>query len=132
MAIEQKASKTMVVFLWIAQVFLSACLLWAVYMKLFHPADKLAAIWPWTAEHPVLVKVTGVIDLLAGIGLVLPGLLRIQPRLTFYAAWGVIALMVAASVFHIARGEAAQIGINVFIGMVAGFVVWGRRRVDNI
>src|SRR5688572_13083325 len=104
---EQKASKTMVVFLWIAQVILSASLIWAASMKLFQPADKLAAMWPWTAEHPVLVKLTGVIDLLAGVGLVLPGLFRIQPKLTLFAAWGTIALMAAASIFHISRGEAA-------------------------
>jgi hypothetical protein len=125
---EQKASKTINVFLWIAQALLAACLIWAAGMKLLQPIDKLAAMWPWTAEHPVLVKVTGIFDLLAGIGLVLPGVLRIQPRLTVYTAIGVIALMVTASVFHIGRGEAAQIGFNVFVAVVAGFVVWGRRR----
>lgn len=125
---EQKASKTINVFLWIAQALLAACLIWAAGMKLLLPIDKLAAMWPWTAEQPVLVKVTGIFDLLAGIGLVLPGVLRIQPRLTVYTAIGVIALMVTASVFHIGRGEAAQIGINIFIAIVAGFVVWGRRR----
>jgi hypothetical protein len=128
---KQKASKTINVFLWIAQALLSACLIWAAGMKLFQPVDKLAAMWPWTAEHPVLVKVTGVIDLFAGIGLVLPGLLRIQPRLTIYAASGVIALMVAAGIFHIARGEASQIGFNVFVAVVAGFVVLGRRRAGR-
>lgn len=125
---EQKTSKTMVVFLWIAQILLSASLIWAASMKLFQPADKLAAMWPWTAEHPVLVKLTGVIDLLAGVGLVLPGLLRIQPKLTLYAAWGTIILMAAATIFHISRGDAAQISVNVFFAAVAGFVVWGRRK----
>ena len=49
-------------------------------MKFFQPADKLAEMWVLTADNAGLVKFTGVLDLLAGIGLVLPALLRIQPN----------------------------------------------------
>jgi putative oxidoreductase len=73
------------------------------------------------------VKLTGILDLLAGLGLVLPGLFRIQPKLTVYAAYGIIALMIAASIFHISRGEASLIGVNIFFLAVAAFVAWGRR-----
>ncbi len=124
----RKASGKMNSILWVAQVVLAAGFLWAAAMKLLEPADRLAAMWPWTADHTGLVKVTGVLDLLAGIGLVLPALLRIWPRLTVYAAYGAIALMIAASIFHISRGEGSQIGINVFFAVVAAFIAWGRQR----
>lgn len=123
---EQKTSKAMNVILWIAQVILAVSLIWASTMKLFQPADKLAEMWPWTAEHPSLVKLTGILDLLAGIGLVLPALLRIQPKLTIYAAYGTIALMFIASIFHITRGEASQIGVNIFFAVFAILIAWGR------
>lgn len=123
----EKTIRTINSILWIAQAILSASFLWAGTMKLFMPHEKLAAQWPWTGEHPDLVIMTGIIDLLAGIGLILPPLLRIQPRLTVYAAYGTILLMIAASVFHIARGEASLIGVNLFFLAFAVFIAWGRQ-----
>ena len=118
MSNEQKPSKALNSLLWIAQVLLAASLIWASSMKLFAPPAKLAQMWPWTADNKSLVKLTGVIDLLAGIGLILPSLLSIQPKLTIYAAFGIIILMIAASIFHITRGEASQIGANIFLSFL--------------
>jgi uncharacterized membrane protein YphA (DoxX/SURF4 family) len=129
---EQKKSKTMNIILWILQVILAVSLIWASSMKLFQPADKLAVMWPWTADNTALVKLTGVLDLLAGIGLVLPALLRIQPKLTTYAAYGTLVLMIAASVFHITRGEVSQIGVNIFFAVFAVFIAWGRQKKSPI
>lgn len=128
MAQEQNRSKAINVALWIAQGILALTLIWASAMKLFQPAEKLAAMWPWTADNAGLVKLTGVLDLLAGIGLILPALLRIKPRLTIYAAYGTIALMVAAIIFHMSRGEGSQIGINIFFVVFAVFIAWGRQK----
>lgn len=119
-----KASKTMNVWLWIAQGLLAAALLLTGFMKLFQPQ---ALPFPWVKELPQLVVLTGVADILGGIGIILPAVLRIRPGLVVLAAYGIIALMAAAMVFHIARGEAASIGFNIFMTVVAGFVAWGRR-----
>ena len=119
-----KKSKGMNIALWTAQVVLAAGFVWAASMKLFQAPEKLAEMWPWAGENPVLVKVTGVFDLLAGIGLLLPRL----PKLNLLAALGTIALMISAIVFHVSRGEASVIGINVFFAVVAGFIAWGRMR----
>lgn len=129
---KQEKSTTLNVALWIAQIVLATGLIWSAGMKLFQPADQLAAMWPWTADHTTLVKLTGVLDVLAGIGLIFPMLLRMQPRLTLYAAYGIIALMVAASVFHIVRSEVSQIGVNVFFSLVALFIAWGRQPEGTI
>lgn len=120
--------KILHVSLWVVQIILAIGFIWAGAMKLFMPADKLAAMWPWTADNGVLVIVTGVIDLLAGVGLVLPALLRNRKEITVYAAWGTILLMVAASIFHITRGEASLIGVNIFFAVMAALVAVGRRR----
>lgn len=114
--------------LWIAQITLAAGFVWSAAMKLFQPTDKLADMWAWTADHAELVKLTGIVDLLAGMGLVLPALFHIQPKLTIYAAYGSVALMIAASIFHIARGETSQIGVNIFFALVAAFIAWGRQK----
>jgi hypothetical protein len=122
----QKSTRTWNILLWSAQVLLASGFIWAAAMKLCQPADKLAAMWPWTAENPGLVKFTGVVDLLGGMGLILPGLLRVWPKLTIYAAYGTIVLMIAASSFHISRGEGSLIGVNIFFALLAAFIVWGR------
>jgi hypothetical protein len=112
--------------LWILQSLLAATLLWAASVKLFMPADKLAVMWPWTVESRKLVIVTGTLDGLAGLGLILPGLLNIMPKLTVYAAIGTHLLMVAAMIFHVCRGESSQIGINVVIAVICLLIAWGR------
>jgi uncharacterized membrane protein len=115
------------IILWIEQVFVAFSFIWVAAIKLFQPIEKIAAMWPWTGEVPsMMVRLLGVIDLLGGLGLILPSLLRIQPRLTAVTAIAIIALMVCAGIFHIARGEAAVIGVNIFFAVIAAFIAWGR------
>ena len=111
---------------WVCQILLALTFVWAAGMKLFQPIEELAQMWPWTADNPTLTRITGVFDLLAGLGLVLPAAFRIRPVLTLYAAYGTIALMIAAIVFHVSRGEASQIGFNVFVLVAAMFIAWVR------
>lgn len=122
-----KPSKIVNILLWAAQLLLAASLLFGGSMKLFQPIEKLATMWPWAGEvSPALVKFTAIVDLLGALGVILPMLLRIRPQLTAFAAMGIVLLMICASIFHIARGETAQIGFNVFLALIAAFVAWGR------
>ncbi|UTA66590.1 DoxX family protein [Emticicia sp. 21SJ11W-3] len=123
----QNTSKIRNITAWLCQILLSAGFLWAAYMKLFQPIDQLARMWPWTGDNPTLTRVAGLVDLLGGLGIILPTALRIKPVLTLYAAYGTILLMLAASAFHISRGEASQIGFNIFFAALAVFVAWARR-----
>jgi len=128
MADQQRPSKALNIALWVVQVLLASSLLWAAWMKLLQPIEKLAAMWPWAGQVPnSLVKFTGIVDLLGGLGLILPGLLKIKQRLTFFAAIGIIILMIVASIFHISRGEGALIIPNIIFAIMAGFVAWGRK-----
>lgn len=125
---EQKKETTINILLWVFQVFLALSFIAGAIIKLFWPADELAAMWPWTVDNRRLVHVTAFFDLLAGAGLVLPALLTIQPRLTIYAAYATIVLMLSAIVFHVARGEASQIGGNIFFLLSALLIAWGRTK----
>ncbi|MDY0780305.1 DoxX family protein [Tenacibaculum sp. IB213877] len=119
----QKNSKVLNITLWIFQILLAVTFIWAGAMKLFQPNELP---WLWTKENPELVTITGILDVLAGFGLILPSLLRIQPKITIYAAYGTIALMISASIFHIMRGEGNEIGFNIFMLLSAIFIAWGR------
>ena len=110
--------------LWIAQVLLAFLFIQTGATKLFAPA---ALPYPWIKDNPNLVSVTGIVDLLGGIGLVLPALFKIRPKLTVYAAYGIIALMISAIVFHFSRGEGAVTGFNVVVLLFALFIAWGRQ-----
>ena len=118
--------------LWVAQSLLAICLAWSSYMKLSQPVEKLSSMWSWTAEvSPLLITFTAIVDLCAALGLTLPSLLHIQPRLTLISAVGLILLMICASVFHILRGETAEIGPNIIFAMIAVFIIWGRSGKDR-
>lgn len=118
--------------LWAVQLLLALFFVWGGYTKLATPADALAKMIPWTAEHPLLTLVTGWADLLGGLGILLPSLTRIQPRLTALAAAGLLLLQGLALGFHLLRGELAVLPMNaVLIGLVL-FVLWGRTRARPV
>tara|TARA_R110002124_G_scaffold218595_2_gene384421 strand:+ start:110 stop:514 length:405 start_codon:yes stop_codon:yes gene_type:complete len=122
MSNERKTSKTMRMLLWITKGLLAVTFMWAGFMKIFHPHDLP---FPWVKDNTYLVLITGIVDLLGGFGIVLPTLLGIKPKLSIFAAYGIIVLMTFATVFHISRGEAKDIGFNIFMALLAIFVVWG-------
>jgi putative oxidoreductase len=71
----------------------------------------------------------GVAEVLAAVGLTLPALTRIQPWLVSAAAFGLMIVMVSATVFHISRGEVSS-AITTFVLLVmATFVAYMRWRV---
>lgn len=125
---KSKQSKALNVLLWIAQGLIALTLIWAAYAKLLQPIEETAKMLPWALDNPKLLTFTGIIDLLGGIGIILPAALKIQPKLSVYAAYGTIVLMIAASIFHVSRGESSLIGMNIFFFMLAVFVVWGRTK----
>lgn len=114
--------------LWLAQVVLALLMASGAVLK-FMPIGKLSAMMPWTGQvPPILVRLLGLTDLLAALGLILPAALRVRPQLTPWAAAGTAALMVSATVFHLSRGEAAVVGMNVIAAAMALFVAWGRSK----
>ena len=112
--------------LWIVQIILAAGLIFGGFLKFFQWKEKLNQMFPWTAFHPVLVTVTGLIDLLIGLGMILPQAAFDNTLWIGISAAGLVLLMIAASIFHIRRGEAKEIIPNVIFGLLALFVLWER------
>ncbi|MCF0058791.1 DoxX family protein [Dyadobacter sp. CY356] len=128
----QKSSKTRNTILWIAQILLAAFFIIGAVMK-FMPIEKISVIMPWTGQVPVqIVRILGIIDLLAAAGLVLPPIFKIKSELTSWAAIGIVLMMICAVIFHVLRGEASVIGINLFCIVLACLVAWGRFRKGRI
>ena len=124
---QQQRSKALHITLWIAQVILAAMFLMSGFMKLSQPIDQLSKMLPWAAQVPeALVRFIGVAEVLGAVGLILPSLLRIQPKLTPIAAVGLALIMLFAVVFHISRGETPMIGMNFILIAIAAFIAWGR------
>ena len=124
---QQQGSKTLHITLWIAQVLLAAMFLMSGFMKVSQPIDQLSKMLPWTAQvSEGLVRFIGVAEILGALGLILPSLLRIQPKLTPIAAVGLALVMLFAAAFHISRGETPAIGMNFVLIALAAFVAWGR------
>jgi uncharacterized membrane protein len=118
--------------LWAAQCLLAAFFINAGITKLITPAAELGQMMPWTLEIPSLVMVTGIADLLGGIGILLPALTRILPSLTKLAAVGLLVLQGLAIGFHVTRGEMPVLALNALLILLLAFVLWGRTRAAPI
>lgn len=75
---------------------------------------------------------SGVAEILGGLGLILPSVTRIAPWLTPLAAVGLMVVMVAAIFWHVGRDEITNIGINVVNLSMLGYIAYGRTRLVPI
>jgi uncharacterized membrane protein YphA (DoxX/SURF4 family) len=116
------------VVLWIIASLLAAAFLAAGLMKLGQPKEKLASAgMGWVDDFSAgTVKVIGGLEVLAAIGLILPGALKIVPVLVPLAATGLVLMMVGAAITHARRKEAQLIPINAVVLVLAVVVAWGR------
>jgi uncharacterized membrane protein YphA (DoxX/SURF4 family) len=89
--------------LWILQILLAAVYLWHGWLMVAPPAELLAIMNAQLA--PWFRMFIGVAELLAAVGLILPGLTRIMPWLTVWAAAGLMIVMGSATIVHLTRGE---------------------------
>lgn len=116
------------VFLWVVAIVLAAAFGAAGAMKLLQPKEKLIASGLGWAElfQPGVIKLIGAVELLAAIGLVLPGLTGVAPVLVPLAAVGLVLVMIGAIVTHVRRSELPMVAINLVLLVLALIVAWGR------
>src|SRR5205807_1757690 len=74
----------------------------------------------------------GLAEILAAVGLTLPGLARIQTWLVSSAATGLMIVMICATIFHLARGEVSSAITTIVLLAMATFVAYMRWRVAPI
>jgi len=111
------------VLLWVVQGLLAALFLFAGGMKLVLPLEAMAGP---IALPGFFMRFIGVAEVAGALGLVLPSLLRIQPRLTPVAAAGLVIIMIGATVLTGAVGPASMAAFPLVVGVLAGFVAYGR------
>ncbi len=112
--------------LWIVQVLLALLFLFTGGMKLVLPIEELTAQTPLPG---LFVRFIGVAEVLGGLGLVLPGLLRIRPGLTPLAAAGLALVTIGATVYQLAAGQVGSALFAVVVGLLCAFVAYGRWRL---
>jgi uncharacterized membrane protein YphA (DoxX/SURF4 family) len=112
--------------LWVVQILLALLFVWAGGFKLVVPLEKLAGPVPLPG---LFLRFIGVAELLGGLGLVLPGLLRIRPILTSWAAAGLVCIMIGAVVVTVIGGGGGLAVIPLVVGLLAAFVAYGRWRL---
>jgi len=116
--------------LWILQVLLAAAFLAHGSLFLLPPpaiAEQMNASLPrWFQLF------LGVAEILAAVGLTLPGLTRILPSLVSWAAGGIMIVMVSATAFHLMRGEMSSAATTLVLLAMATFVAYARHRVRPI
>lgn len=120
------------ILLWVLQVLLSFFFLFNGVNHFFVPSDlppQMAWMYDLSRE---LHLFSGTVEVLAGLGLILPGLTRIQTRLTWLAALGLVLVMVGAAVWHIPRNEFANVIGNIVFAGLAGFVAYGRWKLSPL
>jgi len=114
--------------LWVVQGLLLVLYGAVGIMKTTQPIPDLAAMIVWPGMVPeIMVRSIGLAELAGALGMVLPMLTKIQPRLTLWAAIGLMALQVCAMIWHVVLGEFAALPINAVLFGLAAFVYWGRK-----
>lgn len=92
--------------------------------------EGLPDLMSWMYElSETLHVVTGIAEILGGLGLILPGLMGIRPELTVAAALGLAVVMVGAVIFHVPRGEVVSIGTNLINAAVMAYIAYGRWKI---
>lgn len=115
--------------LWVAQGLIFASFCFFGFTKLTSPITQLVGMMPWTGDVPAtFVRMMGLIDIAGGVGIFIPALTRIQPRLTVPAALGCTLLQIFAAAFHISRGEFPLLPLNAVLLALSLFILWGRAR----
>jgi uncharacterized membrane protein YphA (DoxX/SURF4 family) len=117
--------RKLTVTLWVIQVLLAALFLFAGGVKLVLPLEALKG----PVEFPGLfLRFIGVAEVLGGLGLVLPGLLRIRTELTPLAAAGLTIIMIGATATVTSTGDLVPGLFPLAVGILAALVAYGRWR----
>jgi uncharacterized membrane protein len=112
---------------WVLQILLALAFLLAGVTKVSQPRQKLAASMGWVEDFSDTgVRTIGVLEILGGVGLLLPAVTGVATVLVPLAAVGLGLLMVLAAATHRRRGELPMIGINAVLLLLAVVVAWAR------
>ena len=118
------------VLLWVLQALLAVVVLAHGWLFLFPPAEMAALM---NAAIPPAFRIfIGVAEVLAAVGLTLPGITRVLPWLVPLAAAGLMIVTLSASILHGTRDEVGSAITTAVLFVVATFVACMRWKVKPI
>lgn len=117
--------------LWIIQVLLALLFLFAGGTKLVLSIETLTSMGsPNQVMLPGwLLRFIGVCEVLGALGLILPGVLKIKPALTWIAATGLVIIMLGAVALTLAGDGVAAAIVPFVVAVLCAFVAYGRCRL---
>jgi uncharacterized membrane protein YphA (DoxX/SURF4 family) len=118
---------------WVLQAVLALVFLFHGILYTFAPEALVRSMreqGQWPPTIPVWFRLfIGVAELLAAIGLVLPGLLHVATFFTPLAAGGLVIVTIGATVYHLRRQEVAGVAPPVVLLLLLAVVVLLRWQV---
>ena len=121
----------MSVILWILQVLLALLFIFAGVMKFVMSVAEMNAQAP-VAFPGIFLHFIGICEILGGLGLILPSLLRIKPQLTPLAAVGLALITAGATVITLMGPMKVAAAFPLIICLLCLFVAYGRWRLKPI
>ena len=113
--------------LWTLQIF------WGLFFalasgapKLFLPIDALPM--PIPIAEPVL-KTIGLLEVLGGLGIILPGVTRMYPWLTPLAALGLTLTALGGATYQMMANQTGNAVFAVVVALFCAFIAYGRWKV---
>ena len=116
--------------LWVLQVLLAAAFLAHGWLLLAPPAELLDQMN--TVMSTGFRQFLGVAEVVAAVGLTLPGFTRILPWFVPAAAAGVMFVMISATILHLRRGEISSAAVTLVLLVLATFLAYMRWKVMPI
>src|SRR5436190_901316 len=107
--------------LWTVQGLLAGLFLFAGATKLVLPLEAMTMPVPLPGAF---LRFLGVAEVLGAIGLILPGLLQIQPGLTPVAAAGLVLIMAGATMITLVGIGASSAVLPFVVGLLAAWIVY--------
>ena len=119
------------ILLWIIQILLGLLFLFSGSMKFVMSVAEMKAQTP-VVFPGLFFHFIGVCEILGGLGLILPSLLRIKPSLTPLAAAGLAIITAGATVITLMGPMKGMVGLPLVTCLLCIFVAYGRTRLQPI
>jgi uncharacterized membrane protein YphA (DoxX/SURF4 family) len=113
--------------LWIIQALLGLLFLFSGAMKFVMSVAEMTKDMP--SMPGWFLHFIGVMEILGGLGLILPSLLRIRPVLTPLAAAGLVIIMSGATAITLGTMGVGAAVLPLIVGILCAFVAYGRWRL---
>ena len=85
---------------WTGLAFMSVFCVFAGINHFVHPATYTAIVPPYLPSPAALVLISGIAEILGGIGILIPDGL-VFPRTRAFSAWGIVLMLIAFLLVHV-------------------------------